>query len=60
MKEMKLRLTLMNESFNKEDDPELLSCVKSALAEVDGKQQDFKKALLAAITENEIRSNGYF
>ena len=58
MKEMKLRLTLMNESFNKEDNPELLSCIKSALAEVDGKQQDFKKALLAAIMENEIRSNG--
>ena len=58
MKEMKLRLTLMNESFNKDDDPELLSCVKSALAEVDGKQQDFKKALLAAIMENEITSNG--
>ena len=58
IKDMKLRLTLKNESFNKEDDPELLSCVKSALAEVDGKQQDFKKALLAAIMENEITSNG--
>ena len=58
MKKLISKLTEKNESFNKEDDPELLSCVKSALAEVDGKQHEFKKALVAAILEHELATNG--
>ena len=43
-----------NESFNKDDNPELLNCIKSALAEVDGKAEEFKRSLLGAIMENEV------
>ena len=57
IKAMKAKLSELKESFDK-DDAELLSCVQSALNEVNGNKEEFTKALLSAIMENEVASQG--